>query len=190
MASPLSSIVPSLVLGDLLSQKQRTKLWSNNVSRNLITLVLILRKFLLRRLMSLQLEYFFLCDCLTICYILCLFQTSLKGPTVVKTIELDRASLREKGASLSWFLFQGNEISCEAFGVLGLKKVISPAFVVKALPAFPLHAREDGSAISLTFLSELVFEPLDDSDKCHCCHWLSFNYTWLKLSMAASRKLN
>lgn len=45
---------------------------------------------------------------------------------------------------------------------------------------------EDGNAISLTFLSELVFEPLDDSDKCHCCHWLSFNYTWLKLSIAAA----
>lgn len=63
------------------------------------------------------------------------------------------------------------------FGVLGFIKVIRQAFIIKVLPAFPAMRWEDGSVISLTFLSELVFEPLDDSDKCHRCHLLLiFNY--------------
>lgn len=66
---------------------------------------------------------------------------------------------------------------CEAFGVVGFLKVISQAFIIKVLCVSPRAHWEDGSTISLTFLSELVFEPLDDSDKCHGCHWLSFNYT-------------
>lgn len=66
---------------------------------------------------------------------------------------------------------------CIAFGVLGFIKVIRQAFIIKVLPAFPGMHWEDGSVISLTFLSELVFEPLDDSDKCHRCHLLLiFNY--------------
>lgn len=70
-----------------------------------------------------------------------------------------------------------NEILCVVFGALGFIKVISKAFIIKLLPAFPGMHGEDGSVIILTFLSEVVFEPLDDSDKCHCCHLLlSFNY--------------
>lgn len=66
---------------------------------------------------------------------------------------------------------------CVAFGVLGFIKVIRQAFIIKVLPVFLGMHGEDGSVISLTFLSELVFEPLDDSDKCHRCHLLlSFNY--------------
>lgn len=59
-------------------------------------------------------------------------------------MELDRALLREKRASISRILFQDNEISCEAFGVLGFKKVISQAFIIKVLPAFPWHALGGG----------------------------------------------
>lgn len=86
---------------------------------------------------------------------------------------------------------QDNEILCVAFGVLGFINVISQTIILKVLPAFSGKHGDDGSVISLTFLSELVFEPLDDSDKCHRCHLLlSFNYIWLRFSMAASRKLN
>lgn len=139
------------------------------------------------RLMCLQLEQSFPHDSLT-CYYFS-FQNSLKNLTEVKTTEFDWVWLHGKGASVNWILSWDNEISCEAFGVLGFKKVISQAFIIKVLLFSYMHW-EDGSVISLTFLSELVFEPLDDSDKCHCCHGLSFNYTWVKLSMAASRKLN
>lgn len=90
-------------------------------------------------------------------------------------------------STLSW----DNEVLCVVFGALGFIKVISKAFKIKVLPAFPGMHGEDGSVIILTFLSEVVFEPLDDSDKCHCCHLLlSFNYIWLSLSTAPSRKLN
>ena len=140
------------------------------------------------RLMCLQLEQSFPHGYLT-CYYFS-FQNSLKDLTQAKPTELSWALLHGKGASVSWILFWDNEISCEAFGVLGFKKVISQAFIIKVLLLFSYMHWEDGSAIRLTFLSELVFEPLDDSDKCHCCHWLSFNYTWVKLSMAASRKLH
>lgn len=33
------------------------------------------------------------------------------------------------------------------------------------------------AAISLTFLSVLLFDSLDGSDKCQRCHWIWFNYT-------------
>lgn len=57
---------------------------------------------------------------------------------------------------------QGNK-ACSAVGFI---KVISQAFIRDVSPVFSVWHWEDGNAISLTFLSELVFEPLDDSDKC------------------------
>lgn len=72
------------------------------------------------------------------------------------------------------------ETSGTAWGSLGFLKVISQAFIRDVFffsPAFAVWVWEDGDAISLTFLSDPVFELRDDADKCQGCHLLlSFNY--------------
>lgn len=183
-------MVPSLVLGNLLSLKQRQSSYLIiYLGTWLVTTASTLRKISLMRLMCLQLEQSFPHDYLT-CYYFS-FQNSLKDLDGSEAHWVRLSFTSWEGASVSWILSSGiMKFHVRHLVFWDSKKVISKAFIIKVLLLFSCMHWEDGSAISLTFLSELVFEPLDDSDKCHCCHWLSFNYTWVKLSVAASRKLN